>query len=210
MNKLNQKIVASCGIATILFSSSISLANQQNISQSSQSTYTTSIELQQTNTEGELNTNSDPNPTKNPLVETKTEIKTRELPFDTKYVDSNTLAKGTTKVTQTGVNGIETTTYTVTYTDGVETSKEVTKVEVTKKPIDQIITRGTYVAPKPAVTQNCANGTYVNSAGNTICRPVQSSAPPAGATAKCKDGTYSYSQSRRGTCSHHGGVAQWL
>src|SRR5215813_3853660 len=34
--------------------------------------------------------------------------------------------------------------------------------------------------------------------------------PPVGATAKCRDGTYTFSQSRRGTCSHHGGVAQWL
>src|SRR5262249_26351548 len=32
--------------------------------------------------------------------------------------------------------------------------------------------------------------------------------PPMGATAKCRDGTYSFSQSRRGTCSHHGGVAK--
>lgn len=34
--------------------------------------------------------------------------------------------------------------------------------------------------------------------------------PPAGATAECWDGTYSFSQSRRGTCSHHGGVKRWL
>ncbi len=33
---------------------------------------------------------------------------------------------------------------------------------------------------------------------------------PAGATAQCRDGSYSFSASRRGTCSHHGGVAQWL
>lgn len=33
---------------------------------------------------------------------------------------------------------------------------------------------------------------------------------PIGATALCRDGTYSFSQNRRGTCSHHGGVAQWL
>ncbi|WP_246281870.1 DUF3761 domain-containing protein [Fodinicola acaciae] len=26
----------------------------------------------------------------------------------------------------------------------------------------------------------------------------------------CRDGTYSYSQHRRGTCSHHHGVATWL
>lgn len=33
---------------------------------------------------------------------------------------------------------------------------------------------------------------------------------PEGASARCRDGTYSYSQNRRGTCSHHGGVAEWL
>jgi len=33
---------------------------------------------------------------------------------------------------------------------------------------------------------------------------------PTGATAKCKDGTYSKSQHHSGTCSHHGGVAEWL
>jgi len=33
---------------------------------------------------------------------------------------------------------------------------------------------------------------------------------PSGASAVCRDGTYSYSARRRGTCSHHGGVAQWL
>jgi hypothetical protein len=34
--------------------------------------------------------------------------------------------------------------------------------------------------------------------------------PPPGATALCRDGTYSYSTHRSGTCSHHGGVARWL
>lgn len=38
---------------------------------------------------------------------------------------------------------------------------------------------------------------------------VAASAPP-GATALCRDGTYSFSQHRSGTCSHHGGVAAWL
>ena len=32
---------------------------------------------------------------------------------------------------------------------------------------------------------------------------------PAGAIAQCKDGTYSHSKSRSGTCSRHGGVAKW-
>jgi Protein of unknown function (DUF3761) len=35
-------------------------------------------------------------------------------------------------------------------------------------------------------------------------------APPPGATARCRDGSYSYSTHHSGTCSHHGGVAVWL
>lgn len=40
--------------------------------------------------------------------------------------------------------------------------------------------------------------------------PPRTNSPPAGATALCADGTYSFSQHRRGTCSHHGGVSRWL
>ena len=58
--------------------------------------------------------------------------------------------------------------------------------------------------------RTCGSGYYVNSRGNCVQRPVRANRPPAGATARCRDGTYSFSQSRRGTCSHHGGVAAWL
>jgi hypothetical protein len=34
--------------------------------------------------------------------------------------------------------------------------------------------------------------------------------PPPGATAQCRDGSFSFSQHHSGTCSHHGGVAVWL
>ena len=40
--------------------------------------------------------------------------------------------------------------------------------------------------------------------------PVRAATAPVGATARCRDGTYSFSQHRRGTCSWHGGVAEWL
>ena len=56
----------------------------------------------------------------------------------------------------------------------------------------------------------CGAGYYRNSAGHCVPRPVRANRPPAGATARCRDGTYSFSQSRRGTCSWHGGVATWL
>ncbi len=32
----------------------------------------------------------------------------------------------------------------------------------------------------------------------------------AGATARCKDGTYSHAKTHRGACSGHGGVAEWM
>jgi hypothetical protein len=56
------------------------------------------------------------------------------------------------------------------------------------------------------------SGTYVNKAGNTVHRPAhtESGRAPTGSTAQCRDGSYSFSQSHRGTCSHHGGVSRWL
>jgi hypothetical protein len=68
-------------------------------------------------------------------------------------------------------------------------------------------------ATAPATTTGpCAADYYRNSNGVCVHRPVktQNSAVPAGATAQCRDGSYSFSQHRSGTCSHHGGVAKWL
>lgn len=53
------------------------------------------------------------------------------------------------------------------------------------------------------------NGYYENTYGNQVPRPYKAPAIPAGASARCRDGSYSFSQSRRGTCSHHGGVSVW-
>ncbi len=47
---------------------------------------------------------------------------------------------------------------------------------------------------------------YINVDGNKVQSPTYYNSPPVGATAKCGDGTYSFSQHRSGTCSHHGGV----
>jgi hypothetical protein len=65
--------------------------------------------------------------------------------------------------------------------------------------------------PAPVAAPSCDEAThYVNSSDKCVTRPVSAPAAPVGATAKCKDGTYSFSQHRQGTCSGHSGVAAWL
>lgn len=61
-----------------------------------------------------------------------------------------------------------------------------------------------YSLPKSSVRH------YTNVDGYRVQSPTHYNSTPAGATALCRDGTYSFSRSRRGTCSHHGGVARWL
>lgn len=51
---------------------------------------------------------------------------------------------------------------------------------------------------------------YTNVDGERVHRPTFSRSKPAGASAQCRDGSYSFSRHRRGTCSHHGGVATWF
>lgn len=69
---------------------------------------------------------------------------------------------------------------------------------------------GATAAEARPTVQTCGSDSYVNVRGRCVHRPMRADKAPAGATAKCRDGSYSFSQSRRGTCSWHGGVAQWL
>lgn len=70
-------------------------------------------------------------------------------------------------------------------------------------------------APSPARDKS---GRFVKK-GHTLSVPEQRSAPTSpvvpktaepGATARCQDGTFSHSKQHSGSCSRHGGVAQWL
>ncbi|MBQ0016422.1 MAG: DUF3761 domain-containing protein [Bacteroidales bacterium] len=65
-------------------------------------------------------------------------------------------------------------------------------------------------APRNVARPTSSVRYYTNSYGRRVQSPTRYSSAPAGATALCRDGSYSFSQSRRGTCSHHGGVARWF
>jgi hypothetical protein len=70
--------------------------------------------------------------------------------------------------------------------------------------------------PLPRQPRRCRRSAMAPAAAKSAT--VSKSAPtatasntdPTGATAKCKDGTYSKSKHHSGTCSSHGGVAEWL
>jgi hypothetical protein len=75
--------------------------------------------------------------------------------------------------------------------------------------------RSTPITPTPAqrprvTSPHPAGRSYVNVDGVRVPSPVFTETKPSGATARCRDGSYSFSQHRSGTCSHHGGVAEWF
>ncbi|MEK7515612.1 MAG: DUF3761 domain-containing protein [Patescibacteria group bacterium] len=76
------------------------------------------------------------------------------------------------------------------------------QVQPTKAPV--------YQAQPVQSTQLSNDNYYTNVDGNQVHSPAYSNTAPAGASAQCRDGTYSFSQHRSGTCSHHGGVSSWL
>jgi hypothetical protein len=70
---------------------------------------------------------------------------------------------------------------------------------------------GTVAAPAPQPRATAAPQPRMTTAARPSTATGQNTHPggPNGATAKCRDNTYSSSAHRSGTCSRHGGVAQW-
>lgn len=94
------------------------------------------------------------------VVENKNEQEIVVIPYKTTNQDTSKLDKGTTQVSQAGVDGEKIITYKVTYTDGVETSRTAIKEDISINPVNKIVLVGTYVyiAPAPipqAETSNC-------------------------------------------------------
>jgi hypothetical protein len=132
---------------------------------------------------------------------------------------------GNANAPKTTVAGIQTATPTITETISVKPTNIPSLTPSTgsgptaiQKPIyipatatpTQVITQTQNTTNQPT-TSLSNNNYYTNSQGNEVHSPANSTdgSIPVGATAKCGDGTYSFSQSHRGTCSHHGGVAEW-
>lgn len=85
-------------------------------------------------------------------VITKQETETKSIPFTTQNQDDASLPQSQTKVIQAGVDGVETLTYNVTYTNGQQTDKTLASDTVTTHPTTEIVANGTYVTPDPDPT----------------------------------------------------------
>jgi len=101
--------------------------------------------------------------------------------------DDSTKASGTTTVTQAGAKGTKTK---CTKQDGTIVSDSIIT-----QPVNEVVARGTYVAPAPAPVSSYSNSNYSTGSYRT--------------GAICRDGTRSYATGS-GACSWHGGVSYWL
>lgn len=67
---------------------------------------------------------------------------TEAIPFETEYIDVQTIPKGTTSVYRAGINGVKTYTYKCLLVNGEEESRELIGESVTSSPTTQLLYRG--------------------------------------------------------------------
>jgi len=89
--------------------------------------------------------------------------------------DDSSLASGTTQVTTTGVDGVKTKTYRVTFTNGVESARELVSEVVTTAPINEVTSTGTYIAPVQKAASSACDPNY-----SGACVPIASDVDCAG------------------------------
>lgn len=78
-------------------------------------------------------------------VTSETITETAEIPFETITERTNSLYEGQTKVKREGKNGKQINTYSVTYTDGKETGRELIGTEIIEEAEDKILLKGTKI-----------------------------------------------------------------
>jgi hypothetical protein len=94
---------------------------------------------------------------------------TQPIAFTTTTEQDASLANGTTQVKSQGVNGIQSLTYKVLYTNGKDTNRTLMSTITVTPPVTEVIEQGTYVAPAPV------SATIVQSqttSPSTSCNPM--------------------------------------
>jgi len=109
-----------------------------------------------------------------PLKVKCTVTKTEDIPvaFQTVKQNSSALYVGSTKTSTQGQNGINRKTTVITYLDGKEASRQESKTEVVKKPVNQVVLVGTKKkATNTATKNNNKNNTKTDNKTNTKGAP---------------------------------------
>ncbi len=92
----------------------------------------------------------------------QTEVVQSTIPYETITTEDNTIRAGQTKVTQKGVEGLQETTYQVTYIDGQEASRvQVGESVVLSEPVDELVSKGTYVSTEGLNRVPTGSGTMI-------------------------------------------------
>ena len=81
------------------------------------------------------------------IITTKEVTRTEEVAFKSREVENAMLAEGVRRVKTAGQKGVRTIVETVTYTDGVETSRVVKSDAITTAPVEEVIEVGTKKNP---------------------------------------------------------------
>lgn len=68
-------------------------------------------------------------------------------------------------------------------------------------------TSSKFIAHYPSYGSSCKSNYYLATSGDCVHNPDTN---PAGATAQCRDGLYTYSEHHSGSCSREGGVSRWM
>ena len=129
-------------------------------------------------------------------------------------------AQSTTTTTSTTTTSSSTSTTTTTSTTtssaAPTTTLPSTTTTTTAAPPTTLAPSTTVAAPPTTSSASvlgtqteCPSGSYINADGIRVCSPT-TGATDQQPTARCNDGTLSYSRNRQGTCSGHGGVDEWL
>ncbi|HEX9999174.1 MAG TPA: G5 domain-containing protein [Actinoplanes sp.] len=90
--------------------------------------------------------------TKRPVQTTRVVTEREAIPFPTRRIEDDTLAKGKTRVRTPGVAGVRTLTYRVTVAGGRETGRKLIATAVTKRPVTKVVLVGTKTG---AAAGNC-------------------------------------------------------
>ena len=117
---------------------------------------------------------STPTPTPTPRTTTRDETVTQPIAFERVTVEDGTFARGTTQITTGGADGEKTLTYRVTLSDGKEVSRELVSEVVTREPVAEVTSLGTYDAPPPPPPAPVVEASGCDSNYAEACVPIDS------------------------------------